>query len=299
MKREDRPSVRMWDSISGDELFALPDHLDGDVLAVFSPDGKKLFTDSDGQVKHTTNFFFGSQTATSSSGTTSVGRIWDAASGKPLATLEAYSTTIDQAIFSADGAQLLTVASRDASTRLWDTASGKLLQVFNSGVLNPFASDARQFVTRTTDGAEVRQMVDPEKVLLLRSTPGVRVSATQFSPDGRKLLIGYSDQSAKVWEVETGKEIATLAGYKRDGFNAAFSPDGRMVAVATGDRVVRVWSADTGKEIAVLKGHKGAVDLVTFSSDGQWLATASSEDPTPRLWRVSFLLLPSNVNRAN
>jgi WD40 repeat protein len=266
---------------------------------VFSPDGKKLFTDSDGQVKHTTNFFFGSRTATSFNGSTSFGRIWDATSGKQLATLEAYSTTIDQAIFSADGEQLLTVAPRDASTRLWDTASGKLLQVFNSAVLNPFASDARQFVTRTTDGVEVRQVVDPEKALLLRSAPGVSVSATQFSPDGRKLLIGYSDQSAKVWEVETGNEIATLAGYKRDRFRAAFSPDGRIVATATGDKVVRVWNAETGKEIAVLKGHKGVVHLVTFSSDGRWLATASSEDPTPRLWRVSFLLLPSNISRAN
>ena len=113
------------------------------------------------------------------------------------------------------------------------------------------------------------------------------------------MLIGYSDKSAKVWDAETGNEIATLAGYKRGVFTAAFSPDGRLVAVATGDRVVRVWNADTGKEIAVLKGHRGAVHLVSFSSEGRWLATASPEDPTPRLWRVNLLLLPSNVSRQN
>ena len=87
MKTEDRASVRIWESTSGTELFALPGHLDGDELAVFSPDGKKLLTESDGQVKHTTNFFFGSQWGTTISGAANVGRIWDATSGRQLAVL--------------------------------------------------------------------------------------------------------------------------------------------------------------------------------------------------------------------
>jgi WD40 repeat protein len=299
MKVEDRPSVRIWDSVSGDELLALPDHQDGEQWVVFSPDGKKLFTDSDGSVSYRTNSFFGSQSGTTISGTNHVGRIWDATSGKQLATLEAYSTKIDQAIFSAEGGRLLTLSRENASTRLWDSASGNLLGTFESAVPNSFASDGQRFVTRTPDGTEVRRALDGEKEVFLRSPTNVLVAATQFSADGRRLLIGYSDQSAKVWDTRSGNEIATLAGYKLKDFTAAFSPDGRIVAVATGDRFVRVWNADSGKEIAVLKGHKGAVQLVGFSSDGEWLATASSEDPTPLLWRVKLLLLPSNISREN
>ena len=94
------------------------------------------------------------------------------------------------------------------------------------------------------------------------------------------------DKTARLWDAETGTEIAVLKGHQSTVSMAAFSPDGRRVATASFDNTARLWDAETGTEIAVLKGHQSTESMAVFSPDGQRVATAS-EDKTARLWDVS------------
>ena len=68
----------------------------------FSPDGARVLTGSDDNTA----------------------RLWDAASGKPIATLSGHTGSVDAVAFSPDGARVLT-GSDDNTARLWDAASGK------------------------------------------------------------------------------------------------------------------------------------------------------------------------------
>ena len=67
------------------------------------------------------------------------------------------------------------------------------------------------------------------------------------------------DNTARLWDAETGREIATLKGHEGSVLSAAFSPDGKRVVTASYDNTARVWDAETGREIATLKGHEGSV----------------------------------------
>ncbi len=40
------------------------------------------------------------------------------------------------------------------------------------------------------------------------------MASVAFSPDGRTLATGSEDKTARLWEVATGKEIATLRGHE-------------------------------------------------------------------------------------
>jgi dipeptidyl aminopeptidase/acylaminoacyl peptidase len=111
------------------------------------------------------------------------------------------------------------------------------------------------------------------------------VWSVAFSPDGRTLATGSWDTTARLWDVETGKETAALRGHEGWVASVAFSPDGRTLATGSSDSTARLWDVETGKEIAVLRGHEGWVASVAFSADGRTLATGSL-DSTARLWDV-------------
>ena len=51
------------------------------------------------------------------------------------------------------------------------------------------------------------------------------VDCAVFSRDGKRLLTGGLDFTAKVWEVATGAKLLTLKGREDGILCAAFSPD--------------------------------------------------------------------------
>jgi WD40 repeat protein len=117
---------------------------------------------------------------------------------------------------------------------------------------------------------------------VLRGHKGPVVSVA-FSPDGRRAVSGSWDETALLWEVETGREVAVLRGHKASVTSVAFSPDGRQVLSGSGDGTVRLWEVETGQEVAVLRGHRRLVQSVVFSPDGRRVLS-SSRDETVRLW---------------
>jgi WD40 repeat protein len=63
-----------------------------------------------------------------------------------------------------------------------------------------------------------------------------------FSPDGRRLASGSIDQTVKVWDAASGKELLTFRGHSREVNSVAFSPDGRRLA-GIFDQTIKVWDA--------------------------------------------------------
>ncbi len=62
-----------------------------------------------------------------------------------------------------------------------------------------------------------------------------------FSGDGKRVVTASTDSTARIWDAESGKEIAVLKGHTLYLFAAAFSGDGKRVVTASGDNTARIW----------------------------------------------------------
>ncbi|MCA2605172.1 WD40 repeat domain-containing protein [Microcystis sp. M26BS1] len=113
----------------------------------------------------------------------------------------------------------------------------------------------------------------------------MRVTSVSFSRDGRTLASGSRDNTIKLWNIRTGKEIRTLQGHNSRVSSVSFSRDGKTLASGSDDKTIKLWNVETGQEIRTFKGHNGSVFSVSFSPDGKTLAT-SSGDNTIKLWNV-------------
>jgi WD40 repeat protein len=75
---------------------------------------------------------------------------------------------------------------------------------------------------------------------------GERVNSVAFTPDGRTLASGSSDQTIKLWDVATGNELTTLRGHT-GGVNAVvFLADGKHLASGSSDTTIKVWDVAAG-----------------------------------------------------
>ena len=105
--------------------------------------------------------------------------------------------------------------------------------------------------------------------------PYIRIWPVAFSPDGKLLATGETDDKVVFRETESGRVVSELRpeGHKVRGLR--FAPDGRTLATATVESLSRtqIWDASSNKLIATL--GPGAFSLA-YSADGRLLATGGA-----------------------
>ncbi|CAE6498821.1 unnamed protein product [Rhizoctonia solani] len=117
------------------------------------------------------------------------------------------------------------------------------------------------------------------------------VQSLSLSPDGMRIMVGYSDGSISMWDKQTGTRIGEpLIGHTDSVACVVFSPSGGLSASGSHDTTIRVWDLTEGSELLsqTLSGHSGEVNSVAFSPYSPIIASGSS-DKTIRLWDLKVM----------
>jgi len=190
-------------------------------------------------------------------------------SGKLIKKIKAHKKEINYAGFSPTGKYIIS-ASKDGSTVLWKTSSGKKVKTF-IGYLN--RSDYGTKLDKESYWEHWARTYFDFKTNI------------KLSPDGKLLIVGKKDSIAKVLNFETGKTIFNLKGHAGAVICFDFSPDGKMIVTGSSDKTIKLWNTTEGKLLRTIKGHRDMVFSVHFNKDGTKLLS-SSWDGNAIIWNV-------------
>jgi WD40 repeat protein len=217
-------------------------------------------------------------------------RIWDTrsatAAGPPLI----HENPLQKAVFSPDGKRIVTVAEDKKSTaieienkkaRVWDVATRKLVTEPFEHDYNVFAAhfspDGRFLMTLGASPLAPTPMRiwEIETRRLAIELKGTAVWAAEFSSDGKRFAAAMANNTAQVFELESGKPVTEAFRHGGEVKSARFDQEGRRVITASDDKSARIWDVETGKALSDPLIHKEAVTLAQFSPNGRQVVTAS------------------------
>ncbi|MEH2387943.1 MAG: serine/threonine-protein kinase [Nostoc sp.] len=193
-------------------------------------------------------------------------------------TLKGHSSMVQAIAISSDG-QFIASGSNDKTIKLWQVGTGKLVRQlgrWSSGHSNMVHSVAFS-------------PISPNLYYQEKSGKSAGIADRNWGI----LASGSWDNTIKLWDVNTGKEIRTLIGHANWVNSVAFSPDGKFLASGSADCTIKMWQVHTGIEIQTITGHSDSVSSVAYSprmpttnSKDRQLVASGSNDYTIKLWQV-------------
>ena len=111
------------------------------------------------------------------------------------------------------------------------------------------------------------------------------VRSIDVSPDGRTVITGSFDFTARLWDFGDQSEVAVLDAHEGPVTSVRFSPDSKLAVSTSDDMTAIVWDVASRQQRYKLKGHAHKVMTSAFSVDGKKLATGSW-DKTVKLWSL-------------
>jgi WD40 repeat protein len=232
-------AIRLWDVASGREIVRLVGHTGGVTAALFSPDGKLVL----------------------SGGEDNTVRLWEVQCGFELVRLVGHTKAVLAVGLAPDGRRALSAAN-DMTIRIWDLEGDREVRrarmdaAYENLVLDcAFSRDGLFALSTDPEGLQLWDLAAGSKLRTLSGHTG-NILGVAFSPDGRHALscsgtdyyddklrqeLGGTDNTVRLWDVETGQELARLEGHERNVNCVAFLPDGRAVS-GSSDATVRLWS---------------------------------------------------------
>lgn len=92
------------------------------------------------------------------------------------------------------------------------------------------------------------------------------MNACAETPDGECVVSASGDGTLKVWDLDTGRVLATLEGHTSDVLGCAVTRDGQYVVSASADRTVKVWDLDTHACVLTHRGEAYYTAVATLAN---------------------------------
>jgi WD40 repeat protein len=223
--------LQIWSVAERKQLHSVVTGNDTFFGASFSPDGSRIvFTGVDKSI-----------------------RLFDATAGKEIRRIDHHEDWAFGAVFGVDGKRIVSVG-RDRAAKLTEVETGRFIENVNL-LREPLTAIARHPKKDwvLVGGAErvpyLYKMDRPRAMRIADDSTLIRkfekqdgpILVVAISPDGERIAVGSETGDVRVYNLETGDQVAKCSGHQGGIYSLQFHPSGRRLAAAGFDGMVRVY----------------------------------------------------------
>ena len=234
-------------------------------------------------------------------------RLWNLNTGEMLKRIREHWHIPRSVIFSADGSTFAT--GGPGTIYIWDVATTmKMRTLINHAYIGAQAVFSPTENTMAVGGFEAVHLLDADTGKLKRQyiADAEYISTLAYSPDGTILAIGSSDDTLRLWDMET--DTVRLPPMDTSGYpnGITFSRDGELMACLTysnSENHISIYRTASGKQLHRVKvythpgprfvSNQGDLEIehsrwvykIAFSPDGTTIASCANDNAI-RFWDV-------------
>lgn len=249
-------TIRLWNATTGEAVRTISHGGAANAVAV-SPDGKLI----------------------ASGGAGNLVKLWNAADGTAVVSLAGHAAAIADLGFSADGSRLVSRAAD--GLWLWDVAGQRLLESIASARVEQrgigFTGD--RLAVGVADGT--LRLFTPHLERLIDAHPG-GVTALALSGEGARAVSSGADKTVRLWDLATGKAVATFAGSADLIESVIITPDSGQLLAGGAGQALYTWEVPINPVAAPIPPadqleFDTAIHALSLSADGRRLAVGGED----------------------
>ena len=264
--------LKVWDAKTGDELLTFAEHTAPIKSLLISGDGSTVISTSLNETK-----------------------AWNLETGEALAVPDLGLQSASRVAVSPNGRRLA-FAKEDGALKVW-TWGAQPLDLTLAGSGNSFwtialSRDGERLVAVDTSGAlRIWNTTTGEEKTVRTRFDGL-ITGLDFHPNNRWAATAGGDGVVRLWDIESGQELAALKGHQGNtgsarggGVNCvAFLGDGSQIVSGGGDHVLKIW--DTPQRAEAIVTSASRVWSIAFHPAGNEFVTGG-DDFLLQLWNAS------------
>ncbi len=227
--------------------------------------------------------------------------LWDSVFREKMR-FEGHKDKVNSLIFDIRDRYLYS-GSDDKTIKVWNLKTGKPVKTINNGnavyAIAPTKNIQHIYVAGAEPKIKMYHMLSNKVVKTLDGHTDA-VNDIELSNDGKWLVSGSNDKTARIWSVATGKQVRILPVDCWKVTTVDISKDSKYVTTGCNDGSIKIWELETGKLLNSIDFSGSIARNVTFGKTNQQILATfmlrNSDDFGLRIYDTKISLTPINVS---
>jgi len=208
--------------------------------------------------------------------------IWDIEIDKCIGRFIGHENNITSIAISSNGKKIIS-GSFDKTIKIWDIQNATLPKIYKIQEGQRWINDANScnFMTYKDETYSISD-IESGEIIYTTNEQTLRIEIT---PDGKNIVDISDNNTFKILDIQSGKEIQSFEGHTAYVYCIAITPDGKNIVSGSDDHTIKLWDISSGMCIKTLEGHTRSITFLAITPDGKNIVSGS-DDLTIKLWDI-------------